>query len=107
MSSTRTYGAGVRVGNWNEDKCHQEERIAQFLEKRKSGDLSFMKTTQRVKSATEPMPQNCSAAGVLSFGDSIVLANTGLLKVIFMLCSYIRNMRIGTMNELLCVHTTV
>ena len=42
--SVRTYNPSVRVGNWNEDLCLEEDLLKDFLEKKESGELLIYKS---------------------------------------------------------------
>ena len=43
--SVRTYNPSVRVGNWNEDLCLEEDLLKDFLDKKEKGELLIQKTT--------------------------------------------------------------
>ncbi|CAI8035153.1 Cilia- and flagella-associated protein 161 [Geodia barretti] len=47
--SVRTYNPSVRVGNWNEDLCLEEEQLKDFLEKKDRGELTVQKKTNFLK----------------------------------------------------------
>lgn len=76
MSGARSYGSGVRVGNWNEDKYFEEEKTRQFLDKKSSGELSYMKTAGQIASVTSPVSLSSNSDGRLSIGDVVVLQHT-------------------------------
>ena len=42
--NTRTYTPSVRVGNWSEDLCLEEDLLKDFLEKKDNGLLMIQKT---------------------------------------------------------------
>ena len=42
--NTRTYNPSVRVGNWSEDLCLEEDLLKDFLEKKDNGLLMIQKT---------------------------------------------------------------
>lgn len=43
--NVRTYNPSVRVGNWNEDLCLEEDLLKDFLDKKDNGELLIQKTT--------------------------------------------------------------
>lgn len=43
-NSARTYNPNVRVGNWNEEICLEEDILKDFLEKQESGTLLIQRT---------------------------------------------------------------
>jgi len=68
-----SFGAGVKIGNWNEDMYLKEERLADFLIKHDGKELGFHKTDALKQSATSSAQVGGAAAGILSFGDTIML----------------------------------
>ena len=42
--SVRTYNPSVRVGNWIEDLCLEEDLLKDFLSKKDNGELMIQKT---------------------------------------------------------------
>ena len=42
--SARTYNPSVRVGNWIEDICLEEDLLKDFLDKKDKGQLTIQKT---------------------------------------------------------------
>ncbi|XP_047139782.1 cilia- and flagella-associated protein 161 isoform X1 [Hydra vulgaris] len=73
--SVGKYNPSVRVGNWNEDLCLEEEMLKDFLDKRENGELLafkrknlFLKLLQHVK-----LTQNDDEK--VRFGDVICLHN--------------------------------
>jgi len=68
-----SFGAGVKIGNWNEDMYLKEESMAKFLIKHDGKELGFHKTDALKASATAPAPVGGAAEGTLSFGDAVML----------------------------------
>ncbi|XP_055479396.1 cilia- and flagella-associated protein 161 isoform X2 [Psammomys obesus] len=48
------YGPGVRMGNWNEDVCLEEERMKEFLKKRERGELLIQRNRKLKKHLVRP-----------------------------------------------------
>jgi len=66
-------GAGVKIGNWNEDMYLKEESMAKFLIKHDGKELGFHKTDALKAGATATAQVGGAAAGILSFGDAVML----------------------------------
>lgn len=75
--SVRTYNPSVRVGNWNEDVCLEEDLLKDYLDKRERGELLIQKTHNLMNSILKTMTLTVSTDGFLHFGDSIMLINPG------------------------------
>ncbi|XP_042327268.1 cilia- and flagella-associated protein 161 isoform X2 [Sceloporus undulatus] len=73
--SGRVYSPGVRIGNWNEDVCLEEELLKDFLHKREKGELLIQKS-QRIKDLLYKKEQlSISNDGFIHFGDTVLLVN--------------------------------
>ncbi|XP_003386638.1 PREDICTED: cilia- and flagella-associated protein 161-like [Amphimedon queenslandica] len=72
--SVRTYNPSVRVGNWNEDLCLEEDLLKDFLDKKEKGELHIQKAhnlLQTVLKKVELSP--LSSDGYLRIGDKVNL----------------------------------
>jgi hypothetical protein len=68
-----SFGAGVKIGNWNEDMYLKEEAMAKFLIKHDGKELGFHKTDALTSMAAASAGVGGAAAGTLSFGDAVML----------------------------------
>jgi len=68
-----SFGSGVKIGNWNEDKFLKEEEMSDFLIQHTEGELGFHKTDALIRAATAPAALSGAKAGAVSFGDRIML----------------------------------
>lgn len=75
--SVRTYNPSVRVGNWNEDVCLEEDLLKDYLDKREKGELLIQKTHNLMTNILKKVPLTVSTDGFLHFGDSVMLINPG------------------------------
>jgi len=75
--SVRTYNPAVRVGNWNEDLCLEEECLKDFLEKRDNGELLTTETGRKAAFMMEDvkLSKDTSGCGYIKFGDNINIYN--------------------------------
>jgi len=73
--SVRTYNPSVRVGNWNEDLCLEEDLLKDFIEKKESGELLIYKATNLLSKILQPVELNSAKNGRICFGDKICLYN--------------------------------
>ncbi|XP_021510429.1 cilia- and flagella-associated protein 161 isoform X2 [Meriones unguiculatus] len=69
------YGPGVRMGNWNEDVCLEEERMKEFLKKRERGELLIQRNRKLKKHLVRPMELSVSKDGYIHFGNKVMLLN--------------------------------
>ncbi|EGW11843.1 cilia- and flagella-associated protein 161 isoform X1 [Cricetulus griseus] len=69
------YGPGVRMGNWNEELCLEEERMRDFLEKREKGELLLQRNRRLKKIILRPMELSVSQDGFVHYGDKVMLVN--------------------------------
>lgn len=74
--SVRTYNPSVRVGNWNEDLCLEEDLLKDFLEKKQNGELSIDKSQQWLTQVLKPT--QLSSSNGIKFGDSVCVFNPSL-----------------------------
>jgi len=74
-SATRTYNPNVRVGNWNEEICLEDDMLKDFLEKQEAGTLLIQRTQslmQTLLKKTELTPEDA-----VTVGANIMLINPG------------------------------
>jgi len=76
--SVRTYNPSVRVGNWNEDLCLEEDLLKDFLEKKENGELMIHKTKNLSSKLLQPVQLTEHEDGKIRFGDQICLFNLSL-----------------------------
>jgi len=72
----RTFGNGVKIGNWNEDKFLQQTNEAKFTDQLNAGELSFQKTDRNKAEVTAPVELTTPSGGTLHYGDTIVFDHT-------------------------------
>jgi hypothetical protein len=70
-----SFGAGVKIGNWNEDTYLREEELADFLMKHHNADLGFHKTDALLKISKEPSNVSTCVEGNVTYGSSFMLIN--------------------------------
>lgn len=68
--SVRTYNPSVRVGNWNEDLCLEEDLLKDFIEKKEKGELLIYKANNLKSKIEEPVSLSCSE-DFLHHGDRV------------------------------------
>ncbi|XP_072038103.1 cilia- and flagella-associated protein 161-like [Amphiura filiformis] len=73
--SVRTYNPSVRVGNWNEDLCLEEDMVKDFLEKRERGELEIQKASQLRESVLGKTELSVTSDGFVHFGDRVMVVN--------------------------------
>lgn len=73
--SVRTYNPSVRVGNWNEDLCLEEDLLKDFIEKKESGTLLINKAHNLAAKLLQPVELSKPEDGNLRFGDTVCLYN--------------------------------
>lgn len=71
--AVRTYNPNVRVGNWNEEICLEEDVLKDFLEKQENGSLLI----QRTQSLMQTLLAKTELSESICFGSSIMLINPG------------------------------
>ena len=74
-TTTRTYNPNVRVGNWNEEICLDEDRLKDFLDKQQNGTLLIQRTQKLMHTLlakTEPQDGD-----TVVYGGNIVVVNPG------------------------------
>lgn len=74
-ATTRTYNPNVRVGNWNEELCLEEDILKNFLGKQESGTLLIQRTQSLMQ--TLLAKTELSEDKNVKFGDNIMLVNPG------------------------------
>ncbi|EDV27021.1 uncharacterized protein TRIADDRAFT_54530 [Trichoplax adhaerens] len=80
--SYRTYNPAVRIGNWQEDVCLEEEKLKDFLEKKERGEL----LTDRAYNLRHHILQKIDLSspaddGYIHFGDIVCLYNVGTSSI--------------------------
>lgn len=73
--STRTYNPNVRVGNWNEEICLEEDILKDFLEKQENGTLLIQRTQSLMHTLLEKTELNKS--DTVTIGGQAMLVNPG------------------------------
>lgn len=73
--SVRTYNPSVRVGNWSEDICLEEDTLKDHLEKKDRGQLLIQKASNLQGTILKPMELAVSVDGFVHFGDCVMLMN--------------------------------
>lgn len=73
----RTYNPSVRIGNWNEDVCLEEDMLKDFLDKRERGDLLIQRAHKLLETILKKTELSVSRDGFVHFGDMVMLINPG------------------------------
>lgn len=73
--SVRTYNPSVRVGNWIEDLCLEEDLLKDFVEKEENGDLLIYKANNLASKLLQYVELSKPKNGNICFGDIICLYN--------------------------------
>ena len=73
--SVRTYNPSVRVGNWNEDLCLEEDLLKDFLQKKEKGELLIDHTHNLVSKILQPVELSTCKDSSLHFGDLVCIYN--------------------------------
>lgn len=73
----RTYNPQVRVGNWNEDVCLEEDLMKDFLERKDNGTLLIQKKEKLRETYLSEVELTQSKDGYIHFGDIVMLMNQG------------------------------
>ena len=71
--SVRTYNPSVRVGNWNEDLCLEEDLLKDFIDKKEKKELLIYKAHNLSSKILQPVDLSNPKDGLLHFGDTICL----------------------------------
>jgi hypothetical protein len=69
--SIRTYNPSVRVGNWNEDLCLEEDLLKDFLERKKEGKLLSTQTNELMNFMSTPVELSKKQDDNIHFGDTV------------------------------------
>ncbi|KAM4618258.1 cilia- and flagella-associated protein 161 [Polymixia lowei] len=77
MAHFRTYRPNVRVGNWNEDICLEEDALKDFMERKERGELTVQKIGFLKQNILRQVNLTVSKDGGLHFGDVVMLVNMG------------------------------
>jgi len=73
----RAYNPQVRVGNWNEDICLEEDLLNDFLERKANGQLLIQTRAKLADVYQAPVALSESKDGHIHFGDTVMIMNTG------------------------------
>lgn len=73
--SVRTYNPSVRVGNWSEDICLEEDTVKDFLEKKSQGKLAIQQSSNLRGMILKPTELSLTLDGFLHYGDRVMLRN--------------------------------
>ena len=71
--SVRTYNPNVRVGNWNEDLCLEEDLLKDFIDKKEKGELLIYKSHNLSSKILQNVELSNWSDGYLRFGDTVCL----------------------------------
>lgn len=74
-SATRTYNPNVRVGNWNEEICLEDDMLKDFLEKQEAGTLLIQRTQSLMQTLLKKT--ELTSSETVSVGTNIMLINPG------------------------------
>ena len=74
-TTTRTYNPNVRVGNWNEEICLDEDRLKDFLDKQQSGTLLIQRTQKLMHTMLEKTERQ--EGDTVIYGGNVILVNPG------------------------------
>jgi len=74
-TTTRTYNPNVRVGNWNEEICLDEDRLKDFLDKQQSGTLLIQRTQKLMHTLLEKTERK--EGDTVVYGGNVILVNPG------------------------------
>ncbi|XP_068169923.1 cilia- and flagella-associated protein 161 [Antennarius striatus] len=77
MAHVRTYGANVKIGNWNEDLRLREDERKAYQEKKERGELAAQKVDFLKENILTPVNLSVTLDGNLHFGDIVMLVNIG------------------------------
>ncbi|XP_059191297.1 cilia- and flagella-associated protein 161 [Centropristis striata] len=77
MAHEKTYRTNVRIGNWNEDLCLEEDAKKEYLEKKARGELAAQKVDFLKQNILRPVNLTVINDGRLHFGDVVMLVNMG------------------------------
>nr|XP_046250816.1 cilia- and flagella-associated protein 161 [Scatophagus argus] len=77
MALVRTYRTKVKIGNWNEDLCLQEDAKKEYLEKKERGELAAQRVDFLKENIFRPVKLTVTSDGKLHFGDVVMLLNMG------------------------------
>lgn len=74
-TSVRTYNPNVRVANWNEELCMEEDMLKDFLGKQEAGTLLI----QRTQALNQILLAKTTLANgkTINFGDNVMIVNPG------------------------------
>lgn len=74
-TTTRTYNPNVRVGNWNEEICLDEDRLKDFLDKQQSGTLLIQRTQKLMHTMLAKTERQ--EGDTVVYGGNNILVNPG------------------------------
>lgn len=75
MNPSRTYNPHVRVGNWNEDLCLEEDQLKDFLDRKDAGTLAVNQTQRRHDTNMSSVVLSSTNDGYVHFGDTLMIVH--------------------------------
>ncbi|XP_014662377.1 PREDICTED: uncharacterized protein C15orf26 homolog [Priapulus caudatus] len=73
--SRHKYKPSVRVGNWNEELCLEEDKLKDFLLKKENGELLIQKIHSLKSNILSKVNLSVCTDGLVHYGDTVVLVN--------------------------------
>jgi len=74
-AATRTYNPNVRVGNWNEEICLEDDMLKDFLEKQEAGTLLIQRTQSLMQTLLQKTELKSDSS--VTVGENVMLINPG------------------------------
>lgn len=84
--------------------CVAQERVKQFLEREKEGNLSFQKTELFIGASTAPVELAQATRGTLSIGDTVLIQHVGESQQPFSLAATFSTQPCAISSVLILVH---
>ncbi|XP_072167592.1 cilia- and flagella-associated protein 161-like [Diadema setosum] len=75
MSGVRSYNPSVRVGNWNEETCLEEDMVKDFIDRQEKGELLIQKASRLRSTILKQTELSVTVDGFVHFGDQVVIMN--------------------------------
>jgi len=76
-TTVRTYNPNVRVANWNEELCLEEDILKDFLAKQDAGTLLIQRSQALMQTLLAKTELSKNEQNQVNFGDKIMLVNPG------------------------------
>lgn len=76
-TTVRTYNPNVRVANWNEELCLEEDILKDFLAKQDAGTLLIQRSQALMQTLLAKTELSQDESNQIKFGDKIMLVNPG------------------------------